>query len=98
MSNQSVTEKLAKHRNIIEKALEDLRKVLILIVNERADISELVPEIEKLRNVRQVINNSENIGFALGFMDWRVAGFPLSGDAEKDLNQLQTKIPKNKIN
>lgn len=98
MSNKSIEQKLAKHQDILGQVLDELRMVLTMVLNEKSNIIELMPTIEKLRTVRQIINNTEDIGLVIGVHSWHVAGFPLPGDTEKDLNQLQTKIPKNKIN
>lgn len=98
MDKKSIVRKLAAHNDILGQVLDELSQILVSVLNERGDISELLPAIEKLRETRQIINNTEGLGVIIGIQAWRVAGFPLSGGAEKDISQIVTKIPKNKIN
>ena len=98
MAEKSITEKLATHNSILFPVLDELSTVLALVLNEKTDVSKLVPMIENLRGVRQIINNAENIGVIVGVQTWRIGGFPLSGNPQQDENQIVTKVPKNKVN
>ena len=93
-----MSEKLARHRDILDPVLEELRQALILVINEQGGTEELVSAIENLRRVRQIVNNEESIGFVVAVEKWLFSVFPLSLDPKKDLGQIPSKTPKNKIN
>ena len=85
---QSNKEKLANHDNILVPVLDKLKTVILKIFNEKGDMAELSMAIEKLNEVRQHINNIENIGLVVGINEWLLVTFPLSGDPSKDADGL----------
>ena len=78
--------------------MEELKRVFLRVVNQNADVKEFTKAVESLNEFRQLVNNMENIGFVVGPDNWRFAVFPLTGDPQKDLDQIAKNIPKSQMN
>ena len=96
MKNPS--EKLAAYNDVLYPLMEELKRVFLRVVNQNADVKEFTKAVESLNEFRQLVNNMENIGFVVGPGNWRFAVFPLTGDPQKDLDQIAKNIPKSQMN
>ena len=96
MKNPS--EKLAAYNDVLYPLMEELKRVFLRVVNQNADVKEFTKAVESLNEFRQLVNNMENIGFVVGPDNWRFAVFPLTGDPQKDLDQIAKNIPKSQMN
>ena len=95
---KTISERLTAHNDALAPLLEELRQALVKVVNRRGDITEFSKAIEHLEEFRQFINSAEHIGFIVGIDNWRVAVFPLTGDPQKDIEQIDLNLPKSKMN
>ena len=95
---KSPSEKFAAHNDALDPLMEKLRRAFIRVVNQGADTTEFAKAVERLNEFRQFINNAENIGFIVGPNNWRFAVFPLTGDPQKDIDQIALSIPKKQMN
>lgn len=95
---KSPSEKFAAHNEALGPLMKELRRAFIEVVNRGADMAEFAKAVEHLNEFRQFINSTENIGFIVGPDNWRFAVFPLTGDHQKDVDQIAMNIPKKQMN
>jgi len=79
-----INAKIAVHMPEIQSALKDIRDVLIDVLNGQKDVEAITPALE----VRQSVNNNENVGIAVGFEGMVIGGFDLTGDPKRDAGQV----------
>jgi len=91
MSN--VAEKIIPYLETLKPALDEIRSAFVGVVNQKEDVSKLLKAIKKLDEVRLLINSAENIGFAIGFGQFTIATFPLTGNPDRDLGQMKIDLP-----
>jgi len=92
------SEKLAKHNDALNPLLEEVKKAFLKVLNTQGDIAEFVTAVKKLDEFREFINSAEGIGFVVGIDRVRIAVFPLTGDPEKDIQQINLNLPKGQVN
>ena len=92
------SEKLAAHNDALYPLMEELRLAFVNVINQGTDMAKFVKAVERLNEFRQFINSTENIGFVVGPDNWRFAIFPLTGDPQKDINQIALNLPKKQMN
>lgn len=72
----------------IHLALEKLKHAIVEVLNNRKEIDALVPALQEWEKIRQKINDQENIGMVIGVGQWKINFFPLTGDIEMDVGQI----------
>jgi len=72
----------------IRSVLKKLSLALMEILNGREEIDTLVPILQEWEGVCQKINDKENTGLVINTGKWRIYIFPLTGDFERDVGQI----------
>lgn len=83
-----INAKIAVHMPEIQSALKDIRDVLIDVLNGQKDVEAITPALRRWQEVRQSVNNNENVGIAVGFEGMVIGGFDLTGDPKRDAGQV----------
>jgi hypothetical protein len=82
------TAKVAVHMPEIGSVMSDLRDVLNDVLNSQQSPEAIIPTIQKWHDLRQAINNGENVGIALGSTGFQIVAFDLTGDLKQDAGQV----------
>lgn len=92
MEENDPKERVNTYLQVLGPVLEKLRITFLNVINNHEDVSEFNEIIKELDNARQLINSTENMGIVVGIATYLIAPFPLTGDPERDLGQVASKL------
>lgn len=79
-------EELGEFVQRMDEIMDEIKKLIIDILNDRGGLDKLTAALEKWKGIRQEINN-KNVGILIAPDRWRVVSFNLRGDQKTDLGQ-----------
>jgi hypothetical protein len=88
------TEKLKKYNNEMFQVLTAMNHSIIAYTSGHGYIEDFVNAVDKLKELRRLIMETENITFQVAVSNWAVSAHKLNNDPDMDDDRFKN-LPKN---